>query len=213
MRQTVFIVLLGLLGTTAARADVKVAMHGTHMDIVATKATVSDILDTVAQKTGMKVIFNGPRPPREITKSIVDRSPADALLGILEGEGLNFAVILNPAGTQVETLLVTGPAPVRPAPATAASGASTEGMPPQPDWSVDADIPPPPPPPPGAATEDSAPPPPPPSAGGENAAIPKETPVPATLPTPTPYPSSSFTPQGPGPIILPIPGSTPVPYH
>jgi hypothetical protein len=206
---TAVVLATGLLAANAA-ADVKVTRHGTRMDIAVSKATVAEILDTISKETGMKVIFDGPRPPREITKSVADRTPADAVLGILEGEGLNFAVILNPAGTQIETLLVTGPAPVKPAPAGAgpASGSGAS----QPEWAVDVDVPPPPPPPPGGLDDGAVAPPP---AGNGDAAQAANaqgtpTPQPPVLPTPTPPPASSFTPTGAGPIIIPTP---PSPYQ
>ena len=189
------VLAVGLLGTTA-RADVKVSLKAGRMDILATKATVKEILDRVASVTGMKVIYDGPVPAKTITKSVPNRTPADALLGILEGEGINFAVILNPAGTQVETLLVTGPAKVKPPPAVLA------GAPPDADaagWAVEVDEPPPPPPPP----DDASPPPPPPGTGATVA-----TPPPATLATPTPFPTSPFTPQGAGTVLVPLPGQT-----
>jgi hypothetical protein len=176
-----------------AQGEVKVSLKAGRMDIVATRATVTEILDRVASVTGMKVIYDGPVPSKMITKSLPNRTPADAILGMLEGEGINFAVILNPAGTQVETLLVTGPSKVKPPP-PAPAGA------PNPDWNVEVEEPPAPPPP-----ADQAPPPPPGAPANAPASF---TPPPITLPTPTPFPSSPFTPQGAGPILLPLPGAT-----
>jgi hypothetical protein len=191
------------LVAAAASADVKVRLHDGQMDILATRVSISEILDRIATQTGMKVIYDGPRPQKMLTKSVTNRSPADAVLGILEGEGLNFAVILNPAGTQIETLLVTGPAKVKGAPLRQNTGGSPLPVPGQADgWSVEVDEPPPPPPPPAPPIDNGdAPPPPPDAAGqGQNATPP---PTPMTLPSPTPMPSSPFTPQGPGPILLP----------
>jgi hypothetical protein len=202
MRFFALTVALLLLSGFPARADVKVSLKGGKMDIVATKATVKEILDRVASVTGMKVIYDGPVPVKAITKSVPDRTPANAVLGILEGEGINFAVILSQDGTKVETLLVTGPSKARPAPAGPA------GMPPAADtgWAVEVDEPPPPPPPPG---DPGAPPAPPADAAAAGQAT--STPPPITLATPTPYASSPFTPQGAGPILLPPPYGTPAP--
>src|SRR5687767_1154944 len=132
-----------LITAPHASAEVKVTLKAGRMDILATKASVQDILDRVASQTGMKVIYDGVLPPKVITKSVTDRTPADAVLGMPEGEGLNFAVILNPAGTQVETLLVTGPSKARP------SAGPPMGMPAPveaTEWAVEGAEPPPPPP-------------------------------------------------------------------
>lgn len=202
MRLIGLLATVSLLGAPDVHAGVKVALKDGRMGIVADKALVKDILDEVASVTGMKVIYDGPLPGKPITKTVPDRTPADAVLGILEGEGINFAVILNPAGTQIETLLVTGPSKARGGPAPA------PGMPPAPeptDWAVEGVEPPPPPPPPDQAVPPVPPP------GEEQKA--EATPPPATLPTPPPDLSVRpvFGPQGPGPVLLPLPGVTPTP--
>jgi hypothetical protein len=50
-----------------------------------------------------------------------DRTPLQAVLGVLEGLGLNYALVLDASGTQVETLMIVGAAgrtasaaPIRP---------------------------------------------------------------------------------------------------
>lgn len=201
MRSPAVALALVLLSGPDLRADVKVSLKGGRMDILANKASVKEILDRVATVTGMKVIYDGPVPSKVITKSVPDRTPADAVLGILEGEGINFAVILSQDGTKVETLLVTGPSKARPAPA------GPTGLPPGPggDWAVVDEPPPPPPPPP----DQGVPPAPPEDAAGQPAAATPTAPTP--FPTPSPQPSSPFTPQGPGPILLPPPFGTPMP--
>jgi hypothetical protein len=199
MRPLVLTLALLLAAGAPLQAEVKVALKGGKMDIQANKATVKEILDRVASLTGMKVIYDGPVPAKIITKSVPDRTPADAVLGILEGEGVNFAVILSADGTKVETLLVTGPSKARPAPPSMPAG--PDGS----EWAVDADMPPPPPPPPA---DEGAPPAPPADAAGATPAAPS---TPTPYPTPSPQPSSPFTPQGPGPILMPPPFGTPMP--
>jgi hypothetical protein len=205
------LILAASLMVATARADVRVAVHDGRMDILATRVSIAEILDRVASQTGMKVIYDGPRPQKVITKSVLNWTPANAVLGILEGEGLNYAVILNPASTQVETLLLTGPSKVRPSlaprPADVAPMAPGQAD----GWSVEVDEPPPPPPPAAPPTSDGEPAPdgqaPAQTGGGNN----NNNSAPATLPTPPPPPSSPFTPQGPGPVLLQIPGATPMP--
>jgi hypothetical protein len=204
------VVLASLLAVVcapcAAVADVQVKLHDGRMTVEAANASVADILDRIAKSTGMKVIYDGPPPMQSIKVSLTERSPADAVLGLLEGRGLNFAVIMNPAGTQIQTLLVSTVKPrVRPRTFVPEEGPPSMPMPDgaEPPMGIagseETAVPMPPPP-----TIPVAPEPP---AGGAAA-----TPVPITMATPIPPSVGPFTPQGPGPILLPgIPGVTPIP--
>src|SRR4029079_18559349 len=78
-----------------------------------------------------------------VTATLVGRTPAEAVLGILDGLGLNYALSMDPTGKQVQTLLISGAAPVSsgapsasPAPAAARperSGTSWDDTPEVPD--------------------------------------------------------------------------------
>jgi hypothetical protein len=194
---------LFLLATAVpAPADVKVKMSAGQMSVQAQNAPIGEILQRIADKTGMKVIWDGPRPQEPVKVTLADRSPLDAVLGVLEGRGINFAVVLDPTGSSVETLfLSTVPVKLRRPP-----------PPPEPqvvpgDAETGMEAPPPIPPaldPATAGQERPAPP-------APTAAPAAATPVPITLPTPPPPSVSPFTPQGPGPIILNLPGVTPIP--
>ena len=43
-----------------------------------------------------------------MTVELRDRTPAEAVLGVLEGLGLNYALVLDATGTEVETLMIVG---------------------------------------------------------------------------------------------------------
>jgi hypothetical protein len=205
MRLGALVSVLAAVSVPAAAADMQIKMHDGRMAIEAANVSIAEILDRLSKQTGMKLIYDGPPPTQNIKVSLTYRTPADAVLGVLEGRGLNFAVIMNPAGTQVQTLLVS----------TVKSRA-------RPRTFVPEEGPPPMPMPDGAeppqfmgndGSEEAVPPPPPPTVpvAAEPSAVPA-TPVPITMATPPPFDVSPFTPQGPGPILLPgIPGVTPIP--
>jgi hypothetical protein len=101
-----YVVAAAMLPCVCA-ADVQIKIRDGRMAIEAANASVAEILDRVSKHTGMKVIYDGTPPAQTIKVSLTERSPADAVLGVLEGRGLSFAVIMNPAGTQIQTLLVS----------------------------------------------------------------------------------------------------------
>jgi hypothetical protein len=186
--------MVGMASLAHAAADVKVT-NG-HVWIHATNAPLPEILERLQEQTGMKVIYDGPRPQQLVAVTIEDQTLTATLSTLLDAHGVQYAVALNAAGTQVATLLITG--------GTASAGSSPSGASRAP---VRQDIPPPP----GFAEFDEGAYPP--------MVSPMEPPptmpaMPAPPPTMTmtgaPIPSmSGFTPQGPGPVIIPPPGAAP----
>lgn len=118
--------LLPLLATAAA-AEVSVQARGTHVDLTATAAPLAEVLDRLARQVGMKVVYEGPAPRQLVTVTLKDRTPAEAVLSLLEGQGVNYALVSEENGGGVRTLLVAGAAP---ASATAALS-RTPAQPPQ----------------------------------------------------------------------------------
>jgi len=119
------------LGLTAvslpAWAEVSVRFGGGQVDLAATAAPVAEVLDQLARQTGMRVIYQGPAPRQPVTLSLSGRSPAEAVLSLLEGLGLNYALVADPTGRGVQTLIIAG------AGTTAAGGGSSRtSMPPTP---------------------------------------------------------------------------------
>lgn len=118
MRRFWLVVALALATrASAAEADVRVA--GGRVEIKAVAAPVSQILDRLSQQTGMRVIYDG-APPRAVVS--ITRSyptPAAAVMDVLLGLGLNYALMLDPTGTRVQTLMMVassgGSAPAVPA--------------------------------------------------------------------------------------------------
>jgi hypothetical protein len=95
----------------AVRADVEITAAGDRIDVSAARAPLSDVLDGLARKTRMKVVYEGAAPRTPVTVELRSRTPAQAVLGVLDGLGLSYALVLDVSGTQVETLMMIGGGP------------------------------------------------------------------------------------------------------
>lgn len=89
-------------------AEVDVRAVGGRIDVRASAAPLADVLARLSQQTGMNVIYDGPPPRQLVSATLERRTPAEAVLGILEGLGLNYAVALDSTGTRVQTLMMAG---------------------------------------------------------------------------------------------------------
>jgi hypothetical protein len=108
VRAPVLVVLL-LAAAPIASAEVTVRLRGDgRVDVRATTAPLPEVLDHLSRETGMKVIYDGAVPRPLLTLTLERRTPVEALLGILEGLGLNYAVVMDSSGTRAETLFMTG---------------------------------------------------------------------------------------------------------
>ena len=169
--------------------------------LAAPATPVSDVLDQLARKTGMKVIYDG-APPRLLVSPRVERETASqAVLAVLEGLGLGYVLITDPTASRVETLFVaSGVAAKGPTP-TAARPPGTPGH-------VDEPQEKPRPPMDDEDEEDSVRP-------IQQPQEPEPPKPPLPQQPPGPYPLSPFAPQGPQPVVMPgqpfIPGVTPHP--
>jgi len=110
MRRVAAVVLPLVLASSLAGAEVAIRVSGDEIDISATAAPLADVLDDLARKTGMEIVYEGTPPRNRVTLALQGRSPTEAVLGILEGQGLNYALVGDATGMQVQTLIVAGPA-------------------------------------------------------------------------------------------------------
>lgn len=189
MRLALVCTLLALI-PRLADAAVEVRAAGEGLSVQATAAALSEVLDRVARQTGMRVQYEG-APPRTLVSLAVERpTQAETVMALLEGLGLNYALMLDPAGTQVRTLIVFGagssssPFSARPAPPPPPSPHDGDEPPQRPDAVAPPDEP-----------EDPEP-------------QEEPPPAPAVAPTPPPGPfdSSPFTPK---PVTPTFPGTMP----
>jgi hypothetical protein len=93
--------------------------HG-RVSIHSQSAPLAEVLSRFAQATGAEVVYEAARPRQLVSVVIEAASPAEAIAQLLEGQGLNYALRLDPTGRNVEMLVVSGSA----SPATAPAGTS-----------------------------------------------------------------------------------------
>ena len=134
MRRVSVVVALAFGFAAPLRAAVDVTVTGDRVHVRAARAPLGDVLDGLARRTRMKVVYDGARPHTLVSVELRDRTPAEAVLGVLEGLGVSYALVMNASGTEVETLMIvgagTGPgAGGGVAPATSASKPSSRHVP------------------------------------------------------------------------------------
>jgi hypothetical protein len=98
--------------------------HG-RVSIRSESAPLADVLTRFAQATGAEVVYEAARPRQLVSVAIEAASPAEAIARLLEGQGLDYALRLDPTGRNVEMLILTGAARPAAAPAGAGRGPRT----------------------------------------------------------------------------------------
>ena len=107
-RRVPYLLALGLL-VPAAHAEVAVRVSGDRVDVSVTAAPLAEVLEDLGRQTGMKIVYDVAPPRQPVSVGFAGRSPSQAVQALLEGQGLNYALIADPSGTRVQTLLLAGP--------------------------------------------------------------------------------------------------------
>lgn len=97
-----------MLTSTPLRAEVEVRSAGDRISLRAVSAPVSEVLDSLAHHTGMSVSYDAAPPRQTLTATLEDRAPAEVVLSVLEGLGLNYALVMDRGGARVDRLLILG---------------------------------------------------------------------------------------------------------
>jgi hypothetical protein len=122
------LILLLLLPAPQTSPDLTVQAQDGRVTVLARAVPLKEVLDRISRETGLEVFYEGPEPSPLITVTIKDRPEREALLGILEGLGLNHALQMDIDGLRVEMLIIE--AAYGSGPATAMSrGPTTAGQP------------------------------------------------------------------------------------
>lgn len=188
-------------------AAVDVRVSGQTVDVLATNAPLSEILDRLSRQTHMRVVYDGAPPRQILSMDLRGRTPVEAVVAALEGQGVNYALSMDPTGTRVETLLVSGSASSSPrtgAPAGESRRPMAHEVPPEAILDEPEPV---------AEDEGQAPPD---TSAGLNLAVPgaKEA-QPEEAPPPDPgvgFSASPFAPKGQQPQP-PQPQATPPPFN
>jgi hypothetical protein len=99
--------LLSLLALQTARADLDIEAKNGMLTVRARGVPLAQLLDRLSHETGMKLTYDGRRPSQLMTVTIERSSESAALLQILEGLGLNYALEMDATGRRVETLVIS----------------------------------------------------------------------------------------------------------
>lgn len=104
-------VMAAALAPRPGGTETEVRQVGDRVNVHVTASPVSEVLDRLARETGMKVTYDGPPPRARISLNLSGVTPAQAVLSVLEGQGLNYALRMDPTAKRVETLLMVAGGP------------------------------------------------------------------------------------------------------
>ena len=123
-----FVAGLALLAVPVG-AEVDIQYKEGRVDVRATAAPLAEVLDRLARTTGMKIVQQGVTPTMLLSLSLQGRTPAEAVFGVLEGLGLNYAFVLDASGNRIETLVLAGSAGSRARDRRYVAGAAARAQP------------------------------------------------------------------------------------
>lgn len=98
--------LTALVAASQAGAQVVVNPASGRVSIRAAGLSVSTLLDQLAQKTGMTVEYEKGPPRQSVSLTLDDRTPAQAVVAILDGLNIPYALSLTADGLKVQTLVI-----------------------------------------------------------------------------------------------------------
>jgi hypothetical protein len=78
------------------------------LTIRAQAAPLEDVLTRVAAVAGSKVVYGGAPPRGLVSAELRRQAPADAVVALLAGQGVDFAMQLDARGRQIETIFIAG---------------------------------------------------------------------------------------------------------
>ena len=93
---------------SAPRAKAEVVASGGRMTVRAERMPVNQILDRMAQATGMKVTYEGTRPQTLVSIDVENVTEVAALLKLMEGLGISYVLQTDATGERVASLIVPG---------------------------------------------------------------------------------------------------------
>lgn len=99
--------------------EAQVTLRDGRVAIRAAGAPLAEVLKSFAEATGTEVVYEAARPRQLVTVSIEAGSAVEALAQLLEGQGLNYVLRLDPTGKKPEMLFVAGSATPAPTPGVA----------------------------------------------------------------------------------------------
>jgi hypothetical protein len=102
------IAALALPVVSAPSSGFEIRVEKGLVSIDAHEAPLSEVLDQLGRQTGMKLVYEAGRPHQIVSASIAGLPPPVALTKLLEGLGVGYGFSLDPTGTRVQTLIISG---------------------------------------------------------------------------------------------------------
>ena len=93
--------------------------------IQADKMPLNQILDRLAASSGMKVSYEGTRPSMLVSMTVDGISETEAILRLMEGQGVSYVLATDPTGERVDTLIISGVGAGRPVPPSQSAASSS----------------------------------------------------------------------------------------
>jgi hypothetical protein len=93
-------------GRALSSSGTDVRLDGGRVIVHATSVPLIDVLNRFSQATGAKIVYDAAKPRQLVTVEINASSEAEALAQLLEGQGLSYAVRLDPSGLGVDMLFL-----------------------------------------------------------------------------------------------------------
>jgi hypothetical protein len=90
----------------SASAQVVVNPASGRVSIRASGQTVASLLDQLARQTGMTVEYEKAPPRQSVSLTVDDRTPAQAIVALLDGLNIPYALSLTADGSKVQTLVL-----------------------------------------------------------------------------------------------------------
>jgi hypothetical protein len=98
-----------LVGDNPSRqTDVQVA--GGRVTIEARNVPLAQLLDRLAEASGMTVTYEGGRPSTAVTVSVKGLSEVAAVVQLMEGLGISYFIRTDDSGSGVDVLIISGAA-------------------------------------------------------------------------------------------------------
>lgn len=95
-------------GAAAPRARAEVIASAGKVTLRAERMPVNQILDRLAQATGMKVTYEGARPQALVSIDVENVTEVAALMRLMEGLGISYVLQTDASGERVASLIVPG---------------------------------------------------------------------------------------------------------
>jgi hypothetical protein len=101
-----FLAVAVLTSVSAFAADCQVERHGDLVSVRAHAVPLSEVLDVLSERTGMKVVYEGNRPSARLSLDLRGLTLEQVVLRVLEGQGVDYVAQGDRTGRTVEILHV-----------------------------------------------------------------------------------------------------------